>query len=128
MSYPLKIETFANWLATGERGISSEAIVSHLTGVQVGRYNSPFGDHPYDRDDFRRCELLLRSVPLARLHFPLMKTRGAVWAALVEAWDELVELGESEVPGAFDGPQPYGSAPKMYARMREIREAARSAS
>lgn len=128
MSYPLKIETFANWLATGERGISSEAIVSHLTGVPVGGRRWAGGDHPYDPDDFWRCERLLRAVPLARLAFPLMASRSPVWSALVEAWDELVELGESEVPGIFDGPA-HGRAPKMYARMREIRQSAtRSAS
>lgn len=121
MTGPLKIENFVHWLASGERGISSEAIVSHLTGVKVGRYDTLGGDHPYDPDDFRRCERLLRSVPLARLAFPLMKSRSPIWSALVDAWDELVELGESEAPGVFDG-RAYGSAPKMYARMLELRK------
>ena len=32
------IEAFVSWLASGERGMSSEAIVSHLTGVDVGTH------------------------------------------------------------------------------------------
>ncbi|KHJ74672.1 hypothetical protein [Rhodococcus sp. Chr-9] len=116
----LKLEHFAHWLASGERGISSEAIVSHLTGHQVGR---PWAgaDHPWDPDDFYRCEMLLRAYPLARLAFPAMKSRSEVWARLVDAWDELVALGEEEVPGIFSGPA-RGRAPRMYARMRQIRE------
>ena len=116
----LKLEHFTHWLASGERGLSSEAIVSHLTGQQVGRRWGG-GDHPYDPDDFRRCEMLLRAYPLARLAFPAMTSRSEVWARLVDAWDELVALGEEEVPGIFSGPA-RGRAPRMYARMRQIRE------
>lgn len=50
------------------------------------------------------------------------------WAALVDAWLELVALMDSELPGIFDGERPHGSAPKAYARMQEIRDAARGRS
>lgn len=119
----IPLEYFVHWLASGERGISSEAIVSHLTGEEVGRWSGP--DHPRDPSDFRRCEVLLRNYPLARRAFPAMKSRSAVWARLVDAWDELVALGEEEVPGIFDGPA-HGRAPRMYARMRELREGEQS--
>lgn len=116
---------FASWLASGERGISSEAIVSQLTGHRVGRRRWP-DDHPHDPDDFRRCEMLLRAYPLARLTFPeAMKTRSEVWARLVEHWDELVELIESEAPGAFRGSvgiarTGMGRTPKAYALIRQL--------
>lgn len=124
----LDLSHFTSWLASGERGISSEAIVSQLTGSQVGRGWSG-DDHPYDPGDFRRCEMLLRAYPLARLVFPaLMPARSRVWARLVEHWEELVELIESESPGAFDRAASHGrSAPKAYALMCELRQAAQEA-
>lgn len=118
----LELSHFSSWLASGERGISSEAIVSQLTGSRVGR-GYPGSDHPYDPGDFRRCELLLRDYPLARLIFPsAMPSRSEVWARMVEHWDELVELIESEAPGAFDRVPTLGSrAPKAYALMKQLR-------
>jgi hypothetical protein len=115
----LPIGLFTMWLAQGERGISSNAIVARLTGVNLDRWGRGT-DIPYDPSDFRRCEMLLREIPLARLAFPLMHDVSPRWARLVDAWDELVALGESEVPGMFTGR--YGSAPLMYARMTELRE------
>lgn len=118
---PLKIEIFNEWLELGERGISSNAIVTRLTGIHVGGGRSPFGTWPSDPSDFRRCELLLRSVPIARDFLHLMSDEGMQWEALVRTWDELVELGESEVPGCFNlGGRASGSAPKLYARMKEL--------
>lgn len=117
----IQLAHFTSWLASGERGISSEAIVNQLTGKPVGR---PWGgrDHPCDPDDFRRCERLLRDYPLARLTFPeAMRKRSDVWAALVDHWDELVELIESEAPGVFDGTPSRGArAPKAYALMKQL--------
>jgi hypothetical protein len=96
----LRLEEFAGWLANGERGISSEAIVSHLTGERVGPGYRGW-DQPFDSDDFRRCEVLLREVPLARLTFPQIAGRSPIWAELVKAWDEIVALFEAETPGAL---------------------------
>jgi hypothetical protein len=119
----LDLSHFTSWLASGERGISSEAIVSQLTGSRVG-HSWPGNDIPFDPADFRRCELLLRAYPLARLIFPAaMRSRSGNWARLVEHWDELVELIESEVPGAFNRMPPIGSeAPKAHALMQELRQ------
>ncbi len=119
----LDLTHFTHWLASGERGISSEAIVSQLTGCAVGNGHRHGSDHPYDPADFRRCELLLRASPLARLVFPsLMPSRSETWARMVERWDELVSLIESEVPGAFDRIPPGSSSPKAYALMRQLRD------
>jgi len=124
MTAKLPIETFARWLASGERGISSQAIVAHITGSSVGRWYG--NDHPYDVGDLRRCELLLRQVDLARLMFPTMASRSREWAALVEHWDELIASAESEAPGIFDGGYwRGGGAPRTAARMNEIFAAAK---
>lgn len=123
MTALLKLEHFTGWLASGERGISSEAIVSQLTGQPVGRRWFG-GDHPYDPDDFRRCEILLRTYPLARLVFSaLMPSRSPVWAALVARWDEIVALIEEEAPGVFTGRREGQSAPRAYALIKECRRA-----
>lgn len=122
MRRQLDLSYFVEWLSSGERGISSEAIVSQLTGQPVGRHHWRHGDHPYDPADFRRCERLLRQYPTARIYFrELMPGRSDVWARMVEHWDELVELIESESPGVFDGAA-SGSAPEAYKLMRAIRD------
>lgn len=118
MAEALPIGLFASWLAGGERGLSSECMVSTLTGVPVSRFGST-SDFPRDPSDLVRCEKLLRTVPLARPYLPTMATVSDTWAALVEHWDELVGLIEEEVPGAFGGAE--GMAPRAYERMRELR-------
>lgn len=114
----LPLNIFTNWLAFGERGLSSEAIVSHLTGTSVGRYDHTA--HPHDPDDYRRCARLLRDVPLAALAFPSMATCSPQWARLVEAWDEIGATCEQEAPGYLD--KRSGSAPRAYRMMRRVIE------
>lgn len=94
----LPLTIFTSWLASGERGMSSEAIVSRLTGARVGRYSN--GDHPWDTGDFRRCEQLLEAVPLARVAFPLMADVSPQWAALVPVWDEIAALAKTSSAAA----------------------------
>jgi hypothetical protein len=115
----LPIGVFTSWLATGERGLSSETIVTHLTEVPVTKHQA----EPRDPSDFRRCERLLRQVPLARLVFPQMKTASPVWARLVAEWDALVALLEEECPGAFEGAN--GSAPRTFHRIKELNATSR---
>jgi hypothetical protein len=120
MSAPVPIELFRNWLRFGERGISSEAIASRLSGIPIAGDLNKGWNYPHDAGDFRRCELLLRAVPEAREHLHLMAEEGPEWAALVAAWGELVELLESEVPDAFAARHRGGRTRGTYERMREI--------
>lgn len=103
------------WLASGHRGISSEAIVSHLTGVPIGG-SSGFGTYPYDPSDFNRCHELLTQCPELRLELHRMAELGPVWAALVERWDNLTRLFLAEVA------QGTGKAPRTYKVMAELRD------
>ncbi|MET8648485.1 hypothetical protein [Nocardia aurea] len=114
-SHPMQIEQFARWLANGERGLSSEAIVTQLTGV--GFHYSRGWDHPHDAGDWRRCERLLRDVPEAREHLHLMKAH-PTWEPLVDAWDELVELGRA-APNFFE-PNRYWHIPALDSRIAEL--------
>lgn len=107
------------WLASGERGLSSNQMVEHLTGMPAvgkswGRYRPHY---PIDPDDLRRCRLLLEQVPLLALRLPQMATCSAVWAALVDHWDELCQTMDAECPKWRDR---GGSAPRTFKRMQEL--------
>ena len=107
------------WLASGERGISSEHMFYVLTGIPAGRIR-PGSCHPSDPDDFKRCEKLLRQVPEFRSRLDEMRLVSPVWNALVDNWNKLVEVIEEEVPGVLSGERFHGSAPTAYALMKEI--------
>lgn len=98
------------WLLHGERGLSSEAIAQQLTGGACS------GNHPWDPDDFRRCELLLRQCPGMRRHLPKMRVVSQEWARLVDRWDEIVAAMEAE--GCFDLRR--WNAPRSYALIRDV--------
>jgi hypothetical protein len=110
------------WLAFGERGISSEAIVHKLA---FDREPSSRHCYPYDPDDFRRCELVLRQVFGLRHKLHVMADVSPVWAGLVARWDELVALMEEECPDVWDR-YPRGAAPRAYKIMQDIRKAAKA--
>src|SRR4051812_25887588 len=53
------------WLLSGERGVSSESIFAHLTGIPIaGRVATNY--LPSDAGDLRRCRKLLEVVPSFR--------------------------------------------------------------
>ena len=109
------------WLAGGSRGVSSNTIVTHLTGVYaLGSYGSK--DHPYDPDDFDRCLCLLDAVPLLRVALPYMAEVSPGWAALVDRWGD-IEASHLEEVGL--GWSKAKSAPKTYDLMRSVIDAAR---
>lgn len=84
------------WLEHGERGMSSEAMFSRFTGVTLeGEVNT---NHPHDGDDFRRCRLLLESVPEFQSQLHLMKDVSTEWHSLVSSWSELCEVMDAESP------------------------------
>jgi hypothetical protein len=107
-----------DWLLHGEKGISSKTIVSVVTGHVLDGYQS----EPYDPADFRRCELLLRAVPLLRLRLDRMRFSSSWWSYLVENWDEIVATAEEEVPGCFGAVRSSGSAPRTYALIKAGRK------
>lgn len=108
------------WLASGERGISSEFIFYVLTGIPAGKDRGYGYCHPSDPDDFKRCEKLLRYVPEFRYRLDEMRVVSHVWDALVSNWNRLVVLIAEEAPGVLYGERNRGSAPKAYALMKEL--------
>lgn len=114
MCTPTTQERVQEWFLTGEQGISSKAIIhTYLKGLPP----SPL-HHPLDQADLRRCMLLLEQVPEAREAFPTLAGASPKWKPLVEQWDNLTKLlrEESKEPGN------RGSAPRTYARMKQLLE------
>ena len=79
-------EAATRWLASGERGISSETIFSTITGIKV---SDGCKGHPHDPDDFRRCRLLLEQVPELVPLFHKMRSVSPTWHALADNWDAI---------------------------------------
>lgn len=123
MTGTLPLDLFKGWLASGERGLSSEAIVIRLTGESWWAGLTPRSvlDHPWDPGDLRRCMKLLDAVPLARVSLPLMRDVSPQWAALVDHWDELTNLLTEEIPDILHAARANGGrAPRTYARMQDL--------
>lgn len=106
------------WLSSGERGVSSNTIVQHLTGIPACGYDNHVGA-PQDPADLDRCLALLEAVPLLRAFFVHMRTCSPEWAALVPIWDR---LEASHLAEAGLGWKKARSAPKTYALMRSVLE------
>lgn len=103
------------WLATGQRGLSSETLFSLATGVDC---TDDWGyNHPHDPADLGRCRKLLEFCPELADHLPRVAAAGPEWAALIPRWDELCALMDEESPEWREG---RGAAPKTYALMKEI--------
>jgi len=115
-------ESLMRWLAGGRRGVSSNTMVQHLTGLKALRNWTP--DHPHDPDDLSRCRLLLEEVPDLLTDFASMATCSGAWAELVAHWQELCDCMDDESPKWRDG---QGSAPRTYLRMKELIDAGRRA-
>jgi hypothetical protein len=113
-------ESALEWLRHGERGISSENIFSHLTGVPIGDH-STWRWGPSDPADLRRCRLLLEAVPEFKARFAEMATLSPHWAELVDRWDVLCFAMDGEVRRLGD------RAPQTFETMKLIFEEARRA-
>lgn len=119
MSIP---ESAMQWLASGERGLSSNAIFTKMTGIKTAKCAFEEGFFPLDPDGLTRCVKLLEAVPEFAPRIGEMADVSPEWAALVAHWDELVALLDSEVPGWRE--HRHGNASKTYARMRKLIESA----
>ena len=76
------------WMMGGDTGASSKTIARHMLGLP---HTSPFGvSAPSDNWDLGRCLRLLALIPEWEERLPEMASFGAVWAALIERWAELV--------------------------------------
>lgn len=102
------------WLANGERGISSDTMFTNLTGINAMRRSSQ--SHPYDPADLRRCRLLLERCPILLLRLHMMRDVSKEWAGLIDQWEVICSSMDDESPKWRDA---RGSAPKTYELMRK---------
>lgn len=100
------------WLSVGEVGVSAVTMYNVFM-PSFRMYGWGIG-HPQDPDDFRRCYLLLQTVPEWKEKMFLMKTVSEVWAKLVDNWDTLTGMLEKAMA------TPDGNAPEMYELMKTI--------
>ena len=121
----------AVWWATGmngERGTSSECVFFHIAMSAITNMGFPdfklkeyirsfsasWKSHPSDPDDFRRCYLLLETVPEWKEKLLLMKPVSEVWSKLVDHWGELTEMLETAMKTES------GKAIKMHNLMKKL--------
>lgn len=105
------------WFAT-DAGTSSMTIASVLVPPlrQAARARlDGWSDPPRDPDDFGRCYRLLKLIPDGAARMPEVAAQHSHWKGMVAIWGELTALYEEEVPNHL------GAAPKLYARMKEVR-------
>ena len=105
------VVTPEEWAASRDTGTSSLTIYSAITGKPS--HHRGYGV-PHDPDDFGRCYRLLKLFPAWREKLSETVKLCREWEPFVQAWDELTALYELEAPNH------QGSAPKLYARMKEI--------
>ena len=98
---PWASEAAMQWLAAGERGMSSEAMFQHLTGIKCVKdsgWRAANSAHPYDPADLRRCRLLLEQVPELQMLLPKMADLSGPWARLIRDWDVICSTMDAEAP------------------------------
>lgn len=94
------------WLADGERGISSNTIFTHLTGIDALQGSTK--SLPWDFADVRRCRLLLEQVPELMPIFPKMAEVSDAWGNLVAKWDAICQSMDKETPSWRDHRDEWG--------------------
>ncbi len=117
----------AEWLANGDVGSSSKAMMLYLSsGVVAGGSWGP--STPSDCGDLLRCLRLLDKIPEWKSRVGDMANAGGEWPTYVKHWAEMETTFLSEVGGALPDPNAYGwKAPRTYELMKRVQEEARKA-
>lgn len=86
-------ESVLIWIAAGEHGMSSEAMILQIWGAPVAHSYGPHGrSHPLDPDDFKRCLKLLAVSPETKERLHVMRGVSFEWRNLVDNWGTLEKM------------------------------------
>lgn len=110
-----EFNTPMEWIISWDTGISSKTIWMIMTGKTVNDYGSP----PRDPSDFGRCYRLLEKFTEWKPRLSEVSARFTTWEPYIAAWPELTALYEEELP--------QGTAPKLYARLKQLEEQGKNA-
>ena len=104
------------WLLTGERGVSSNAIVC----LALGSKFDVFGNRtPSDAGDLRRCLLLLEAVPTLKPYLTTVVANSSPeWKRMVGCWDILTEIFTEAIPDYLSS-NPGWSSPEHNKKFRD---------
>lgn len=92
-------EAAVRWLGVGQRGLSSEAMFAHLSGVLPVESNTRrLSAYPDDADSLARCRLLLEEVPELAPRLQKMAEVSGHWAAVVQQWHTLCNIMDEDTP------------------------------
>jgi hypothetical protein len=114
----------AEWLASGDTGSSSKAIMLWLSARQTEKTFGP--SVPSDAGDLGRCLRLLGRIPEWKSRMPEMTGAGGYWPTFARRWDEIVAQFMEDCGGNV--PAKWGEWPdtsKTYALMRQVMDEAR---
>ncbi|MGI4744939.1 MAG: hypothetical protein ACRYGI_11585 [Janthinobacterium lividum] len=104
----------AEWLASGDTGVSSTAILLWLSARAKDR---TWGAHtPSDPADLGRCLRLLERIPEWKSRMPEMAEAGDNWARIMPHWDRMAQSMCDEVGIDWSKAR---SAPLTYDLMKE---------
>lgn len=92
---PKNLSAYYDWADGPDSGISSRTIVRAITGAHVLERWEP--SPPWDDDDFGRCSRVLKRFPELRPQLHKVAEAHPAWRTLVDAWDELEALYETNL-------------------------------
>jgi len=106
-------DNIINWLANGERGMSSEVMAFAALGKESK--NGAFS--PLDPSDLNRCIKLVKDAPEVKDAFLKISGLSDKWKIVIDNWDRLVESFVNEVGYDWCLKQ---RAPNTYKLMKEL--------
>jgi len=104
----LGLDSVSMWLRDGERGMSSNAMCKRMFGVP----SSAGVNHPHDPDDLNRCLKFLDETN-AHDRIGMMRDVSPGWAALIDAWDQIVSVFREEMKAEKSAPRTYDMMNKV---------------
>ncbi len=110
----------ARWYASGDMGVSSEALACTLMGWDAP-VSVAYG--PADLGDFGRCVRLIRAVPEARGMVDVLARTQDEWARVAPHWDAITDAGNAY--GAFEVRSTFGVGGPAATLLREALEGPR---